>query len=194
MKFFNSRQDAIICLAAGNQQIPILKAAKSLGYLVVAVDKNPTAPGLKYADIHICLSTYNVEAIIKELDLLKKKYKWIGILNRSAGPPVKVTAELCEYFGIPGVPINVAKSLVNKDQLRRVCTKYNFPVPNYKIYAVENVKSINISQFPVVIKPALSLIGKSGITVVSSKKYLDKAVDYAAKYTINNKITVEFKL
>ena len=191
MKIFNSRQDAIICLAAGNSQIPILKVAKSLGYIVAAVDKNPSAPGLKYADIHICLSTYNVKAIIKELDLLKKKYKFIGILNRSAGPPVKVSAELSEYFGIQGVPINVAKSLVNKDQLRRICTKYNFPVPNYKIYSVENANSINISQFPVIIKPGLSLIGKSGITVVSSKKHLDKAIEYAAKNTINNKIILE---
>ncbi len=185
------KQDAIICLAAGKSQMSLLAKAKSLGYFVVAIDKNPTALGLKYVDVAICKSTYDAKEIIKELDLLKNKYRWIGVLNRSSGPPVSVAAELSEYFNIPGVPVESANTLVNKDQFRKACTKYDLPTPKYQIFSITDTKSITEVNYPVVIKPALSLIGKSGISVVSSKNQLESAIVYAIENTINDKIIIE---
>ncbi len=187
----NVRQDAIICLAAGKSQESLLAKAKSLGFVIVAVDKNKDALGFKYADDCICESTYDAQAIIRKLDLFKNKYKWIGILNRSSGPPVNVAAELSEYFNLPGVPVETANLLVNKDRLREVCTKYDLPTPKYLICSITDNKPVEIIQFPVVVKPALSLVGKSGITVVSSKDDLPNAIEYAKEKTINDKILIE---
>ena len=57
---------SIVCLAAGKSQTPLIRKAKSLGYLIVAVDRDESAIGMKYADTKICQSTYDAEAIIKE--------------------------------------------------------------------------------------------------------------------------------
>jgi len=186
-----AQKDAIICLAAGKSQKSLLSKAKSLGYVIVAVDKNPHALGFKYADIAIYESTYDAKKIIQKLEIFNDKYRWIGVLNRSSGPPVSVVAELSEYFNIPGVPVRAAKSLVNKDQFREICTKYNLPTPKYKIFSSKDDVAAESIEFPVVVKPALSLIGKSGISVVSSKKDFPSAVEYAKSKTINDKILIE---
>jgi len=191
MAVCDSRQEAIVCLAAGKSQVPILEAAKSLGYVIVAVDKNPDSPGFRFADISICESTYDSKAIVKQLEALKEEYKWVGVLNRSSGPPVVTTAEICEYFDIPGVPVESAKALVNKDLLHDFCSDFDIPLPSYKVYSLENINLIEAVQFPIVVKPALSLVGKSGVTVVRSKNNLNAAIKCAADNTVNGNILLE---
>jgi hypothetical protein len=191
MKITNSNKDAIICLAAGKSQEQIIIKAKSLGYIVVAIDRDQASPGFKYADIKICQSTYDADAIIRELEFLKNEYRWIGVLNRSSGPPVITAARICEYFEIPGISIESAQNLVNKDKLRESCLKYGIPSPTYKIYSTNEREIVFCNKFPIVVKPALSLIGKSGISVVRSKEELNKSIDYAIDNTVNGKIIVE---
>jgi len=191
MKHTNSSKDAIICLAAGKLQEQVIIKAKSLGYIVIAIDRDVNAPGFKYADLKIYQSTYNASAIIKELELLQNKFKFSGVLNRSAGPPVITAARICEYFNIPGVPAKSAQILVNKDKLRTACLEYGIPSPAYKIYSTDERETIFSNKFPIVVKPALSLIGKSGISVVRSKEELQESIDYAIENTINGKIIVE---
>mgnify|MGYP005637283627 CR=1 FL=1 len=191
MKAYNPKKSAIICLAAGKSQEQIIIKAKSLGYIVVAVDKNPNAPSFRYVDIKICQSTYDADAIIKELESLKNKFRWIGVLNRSSGPPVITAAKICKHFNIPGVPIESAQVLVNKDKLRIACLEYDIPSPKYRIYDTDKCDVVDSDELPVVVKPALSLIGKSGISVVRSKNELKPSIKYAIDNTINKKIIVE---
>ena len=71
MKASNPNNYAVICLAAGKSQIPVITKAKTLGYTVVAIDQNREAHGFKYADFKIYQSTYDADPIIKELEILK---------------------------------------------------------------------------------------------------------------------------
>lgn len=191
MKATNHNELALICLAAGKSQLPVIAKAKSYGYTIFAIDQNRKAHGFKYADYKIFQSTYDADAIIKELDKFSNKFKWIGVINRSSGPPVITAAKICKYFNLPGVPVESAKILVNKDQMRSACFERNIPSPNYKIYDVNDCNLINIDKLPVVVKPALSLIGKSGVSVIRSKNKIRSSINYAAHNTINNKILLE---
>jgi len=191
MKVTNHNKFAVICLAAGKSQLPVIAKAKSFGYTIFAIDQNREAHGFKYADYKIYQSTYDADAIIKELDKFRNKFKWIGVINRSSGPPVITAAKICKHFNLPGVPIESAERLVNKDQMRTACLKSNIPSPNYKIYDVDDCNSINIDTLPVVVKPALSLIGKSGVSVIRSKNKIRSSIKYAVENTINKKILLE---
>ncbi len=191
MKVTNFDGFAVICLAAGKSQLPVIAKAKSLGYTIVAIDKNKDAPGFEYADYKIYQSTYDADLIIKELNSLSKKLKWIGVINRSSGPPVITAAKICKHFKLPGVPIESAESLVNKDQMRIACSKKNIPTPNYEIYEVDECNSVNIEKYPVVVKPALSLVGKSGVSIIRSEDKVESSIKYATKNTINKKILLE---
>ena len=116
-KVKNEIKDAVICLAAGKAQEQLIIKAKSLGHVVIAIDRNPKSLGFKYADMAICQSTHDAEVVINELEKLEDRYRWIGILNRSSGPPVITAAKISKYFNLPGVPIESARNLVNKDKV-----------------------------------------------------------------------------
>ena len=77
-------KDALICLAAGKSQIPIIMAAKSLGYIVIAVDMDPNAPGFSHVDGCVMHSTHDASGVIKALESLNhqisEKYRWIEVL------------------------------------------------------------------------------------------------------------------
>ena len=92
------KRPAVICLAAGKSQLPVITKAKFLGYTVVAIDQNKDAPGFEHADYKIYQSTYDADQIIKELDKLANKFKWVGVINRSSGPPVISAAKICKHF------------------------------------------------------------------------------------------------
>ncbi len=186
----NLKDKAVICLAAGKSQTPLIIKAKSLGYKVVTIDQNRKALGFRYADYKIYISTHDSKKIIIELKKLETRIEFIGILNRSSGIPVITAAELSKHFNIPGVPIKSAKILLNKNKMRQGCTKHNIPSPDYKIYSV-NKFSYEINKFPIVIKPALSHVGKSGVSVVYKNNTINKAVKYAERHTLNNKILIE---
>ena len=40
----------IVILGSGNEQINAIKIANNLGYYVISLDSNPTAPGAKFSD------------------------------------------------------------------------------------------------------------------------------------------------
>ena len=187
----NSNKSAIICLAAGKLQEQVIIKAKNLGFIVVAIDKNKKAPGFKHADLKICQSTYDANRIIKELESLQNKFRWVGVLNRSAGPPVITAAKICKHFNIPGVPIESAQILVNKDRLRKACLEHDIPSPKYRVYDIDKCDAVDSDELPVVVKPALSLIGKSGISIVRTKEELSRSIEYAIDNTINEKIVIE---
>ena len=165
----NIEQEAIICIAAGPSQLPLILSAKKLGYIIIAIDKDPSAIGLKYVDHYIQKSTYSFNEMLYDLSKIKEKYRVSGVLNRSSGLPVIVASKISEYFEIPSLPIDSADKIVHKYKLRESCPN-NIPTPEFKI--IKKGSSLNdfVFDYPVIIKPSLSLIGKSGVTLVKKKR------------------------
>ncbi|MDB4665301.1 hypothetical protein OAE97_03040, partial [Verrucomicrobia bacterium] len=188
------RGDFVICLGAGKSQLPLIVAAKKCGYKVVAVDQNPIAPGFQISDIVICQSTYKVDPIIKDLHahpLLASSEQCRGILNRSSGWPVVTAASLCTRLNLPGIPERSAMAIVNKHLLRKHCSEEGLPSPKYEIYGTRELSKPCHLEFPLVVKPSLSLVGKSGVSVVDNKIALNDAMERAVRYTTNGTILVE---
>lgn len=53
-----SRISAIINIAAGRNQLPLIVRAKQLGFQVIAVDRSPQAPGFALADAGVVHSAF----------------------------------------------------------------------------------------------------------------------------------------
>ena len=66
MFFFKRRrklQKLFVSIAAGANQIPLIKAAREMGYRVISVDQNTAAPGFIFSDIRIQESIKNKNEI-----------------------------------------------------------------------------------------------------------------------------------
>lgn len=188
-------KDTLICLGAGKSQVPVIMAAKSLGYSVIAIDMDAKAPGFIHADDYLIHSSHDFVAIIKSLEIfdnqLVKAFKWVGILNRSSGPPVVTAAKICEHFNLPGVSVSDAETILHKDLLREACSKFSIPSPTYQLLNKNQLPVLPLATYPVVVKPALSMVGKSGVSVVRNERELLEAIKYASSFTINERLVVE---
>lgn len=185
------KKNALICLAAGKSQYPLISKAKEMGFYIISIDQNPNSEGFLLSDFKIIKSTYDAPPIIAELRKIENEFNFIGILNRSAGPPVYVSALISEEFNIPGIAPISANLVINKNLLRQFCYDNSISTPKFQIYSSND--DINSSEicYPIVIKPGLSLIGKKGVSVVKNESDLLNAIEYAKKYSINDKILIE---
>ena len=181
----------LICIGAGESQYPVISKSKERGYNVIAIDQNPKAPGFKIADEKINLSTFDATPLLKPIKSLSSKFNITGILNRSSGPPVLTAARIAKLLQLPYYKEESAYQIVNKHLLMKECCKNRIPAP--KSITISNYKELIIEevQFPCVVKPSLSLVGKSGITVVNKEYDLAEAISYAFSSTINDCITID---
>lgn len=186
-----NKLDTIIVLAAGKSQYPLILEGKKLGFYIVCVDRNPESIGFQICDYYILKSTFEPAPIIKELLLIESKCNFLGVLNRSSGPPVITAARISEYFRIPNVPSESANVVTNKHLLKQFCRVHNIDSPAFYNRETSDIANDISLNFPVVVKPSLSLIGKKGISLVMNKNELKRSIEYAHRYTINGQIVIE---
>lgn len=183
-------QKAIICLAAGQEQCLVMRKARGMGFKVIAVDRNPCAVGFSLADEKIVLSTYEAGPIISRIRNLKK-YKIKGVVNRSSGPPVVTAAKISAAFGLPGLCPGVAKDIVYKSRLNKVCARKGISVSVCQ--AVRSLSELELGRvkFPLIVKPSLSLVGKSGVSIANDTRQLKQAFQKSKKSSFDGLVNIE---
>ncbi len=182
---------AIICMAAGKSQMIVIKKARELGFSVIAIDRNPDAPGFIFSDERIVQSTYEGKPIISQLHVLQDRYKLLGVINRSSGIPVVTTAEICRAFSLPGVPPASARCIIDKSRLMRLLKEHGIAAPS--CHAVSSLAEIEKNRFPLpcVVKPSLSIVGKSGVRIVKDAHAIPHAVTAAKAVSMNGVVNIE---
>ena len=181
---------SIICIGGGESQLPLIKEIKKQGWHLIIIDQNPEAPGFIFGDLKIVESTHNFDLLQKYFVDLKRSLEIIGIINRSSGPPVITASKLAKFLGLQTIPIDAAENCVNKHLLCQALEKFGLNIPNtHSFKTTESVKYTIRS--PAIVKPSLSLIGKSGIKFVKDQKELISAVQYAKDNTLNDHIIIQ---
>lgn len=118
----------LLIIAAGYEQIPVIKIAHQMDLFVVVSDKNEKAPAITFADDFIQASTYNIEETIEKAKKYDKKRKIDGILVAGADVPL-TGAYLAYELGLFGIPIKSAKLASNKLLMKQKFQKDNLPIP-----------------------------------------------------------------
>jgi formate-dependent phosphoribosylglycinamide formyltransferase (GAR transformylase) len=163
----------IICLGAGSNQLPLIHEARNLGFKVVAVDRNPLSPGMAVADVTIVESTHDADAVIAHLRKHGNSYH--GILARTCGTPLITAAKICETFGIAGITASLAKLAIQKSSLRAFAAIHGIPMPSGWL----NDLPAEEIQFPLIVKPDLTVIGKKDVVLVNDSAALEYAITAA---------------
>lgn len=181
----------LLSVGAGLSQQPVIQTAKKLGYRVAAIDRNPKAPGFSDSDVCVVASTHESTGL---MNLIREKLgnqRITGILNRSSGPPVITAAILANAIGLYYVPIETAKMMVNKNLFRQFCRDHHLPIPSFEIPGSDSNLFSEDIEFPVVVKPSVSLVGKSGITIVEDQAALPQAITSARQASVTGDILFE---
>ncbi len=175
-------------VGAGRFQLPGILKAKEMGLKIVAIDKNPHAPGLRIADVPICMDIKNIKGCLK----IAKKYKIDGVTTIASEIALPTVATIAEELGLVGIKKQVAKISNNKELQRKCFKKANVPSPAFHpVFSLKEAKrTIRDFGFPVVVKP-VDNAGARGVSKVENWKQLEFAFKWAKKHSRCGKILVE---
>jgi biotin carboxylase len=167
----------LLVLGAGPAQIGLLRAARERDLFVIAVDRDPSAPGFAYADKRALVSTEDEPTV----DRLARAESVDGIISPGADWPVGVAARVAARLGLPH-PIDEATAAIvtTKSRQRERFAAAGVPQPPLLEEAV----------VPCVVK-APDRQGQLGLTLVRTEEELPAAIEAALEASRNGMYIVE---
>ena len=183
----------VMILGASALQVPGIKKAKELGLYVVAVDMNPSAVGLQYADEQVILSTIDIPAVVEEA----KRIKIDGVLTLCTDMPIRTVAAVADALGLPAISVEDAFHSTDKIQMRETLKKNNVPIPFFAratnegefMNAVEEIRELG---YKCIVKPADNS-GSRGVNLLDryDPDYLKKIYEYSKSNSRCGDVVVE---
>ncbi|MDP9284143.1 MAG: hypothetical protein M3P41_04190 [Actinomycetota bacterium] len=175
----------LLVLGAGPAQLGLLEAARERGLWLAVVDRDPAAPGFRFADRRCILSTEDEPAIERLAGALAVD----GLISPGTDWPVGVAARIAERLGLPH-PIAPVTAVVATNKLRQRERLAEAGVPQPRSWVVGGGDDLPVMTGPVVVK-APDRQGQKGLSLVEHPAGLAAAVETARSAARNGAALVE---
>ncbi len=161
----------VLFVGAGRHQRRAILRAKQLGLRVVAVDRDPAAPGLPHADATAVVDMTDVDAVTA----IGREHRVDGVLTVCAERAVPVVAAVAQALGLPGIGPDTAHVMTHKVAMRRRLSEGGVPQPRFAAVRArrEAAPAAETVGFPAVLKPADSS-GQRGVFLLRSLDDLER--------------------
>ena len=174
---------ALLVYGAGWNQVPIIEASRRRGLRVVAIDRDPKAPGAALADRFHCISLRDHDAIVRataheDLDGI------VARITDAAG--LESAHRLARLRGLPTACPALVEAATSKLALAEVCRAAGLRTPE----RLSPGAPIYFEVGAVVVRPDVTVEGKSGIRRVASRAELDAAFAEAKARSANARVDV----
>jgi len=181
-------ESTVLFVGAGRHQRRALVRVKELGVRVVAVDRNPEAPGLAVADVAEVVDFANVAEVAE----VGRRHGVRGVMTFAADRAVPVVAGVAETSGLPGIGTETAHLMTNKIAMRRRLADAGVPQPRFA--AIRHVREVRAAAdavgFPAVLKPADSA-GQRGLFLVASVDDVERHLHAALAQSTDEEAILE---
>jgi biotin carboxylase len=173
----------LLVLGAGAGQLGLLAAAREQGLFVTAVDRDPGAPGFRYADRRAIVSLDDEPA----LERLAEAGRVDGVIAPGIDWPVGAAARIAARFGLPH-PISPPAAVLSSSRLRQRerLAEAGIPQTRWKVVTGPDEEL----GFPCVVK-APDRQSPRGLSFVRSRAELGPAVKAALRASRNGLCLVE---
>jgi biotin carboxylase len=178
----------VLFVGAGRHQRRALRRVKELGATVVAVDRNPDAPGLAHADASEIVDFGDVGAVAE----VGRRHAVDGVMTFAADRAVPVVAGVAEALGLPGIGTETAHLMTNKIAMRRRLADAGVPQPRFAaLRHIHDVPAaVDAVGFPAVLKPADSA-GQRGLFLVASVGDIERHLHAALAQSTDEEAILE---
>jgi biotin carboxylase len=175
----------LLVLGAGPAQLGLLEAARARGLWLAVVDRDPGAPGFRFADRRCILSTEDEPAIERLVGAMGIE----GIISPGTDWPVGVAARISERAGLPH-PVSSQTAALATNKLRQRERLGAADVPQPRSWVVGGDDEPPEVSGPVVVK-APDRQGQKGLTLVLDAAGLPAAIATARSAARNGLALVE---
>jgi biotin carboxylase len=184
-----SERRRLLVLGAGPGQIGLLQAAHSRGLHVIAVDRDPAAPGFEYADRRAIVSVEDEPAI----DRLAAAEQVHGVIAPGIDFPVGIAARIAERRNLhhplaPAVAHVTTSKVRQREQLQHSGVAHT---PYRVVASVEEAQDAAADVgLPCVVKPP-DRQGQRGLSIVGDQALVPGAFELALGAARGNAVLVE---
>ena len=170
--------NAFVLTGGSRSQLGLLEQARALGHEVCVVDGSDRAPLLAEADHAIVRSFTDVNGVIGELQA--RGIEPVAVATMGSDQAVLPTAQLAERLGLPGLPVDTARTVADKRRMRAAFERAKVRCPKGREAAgfEEAEQAFHQLGAPVVVKP-VDGSAQRGVTEVGEEGELAPAVDRA---------------
>jgi biotin carboxylase len=179
----------LLVLGAGPAQLGLLAAARARELHVIAVDRDPSAPGFRYSDRRAIVSTEDESGI----ERLAGAERVDGLIAPGIDWPVAIAARIAERLALPH-PISPETATLSTSKLRQRerFAEAGVLQPAYEVCSgpAEAAEAAQRIGFPCVIK-APDRQGQRGLTLVGSAEEVAEAVRIALDASRSATLLVE---
>ncbi|HRS97018.1 MAG TPA: ATP-grasp domain-containing protein [Smithella sp.] len=184
-----NKKKKLLLAGGGYADIPLIRAAKKLGYYVITSGNRPEELGHEYSDEYRLADFSDKEAIRK----LAQELNVSAICACCNDFSALSCAYTAEKLGLPGHDsYDVAQVIHYKDRYRKFAAENGIATPRAlgfsdKKEALSQVASL---AFPVIVKP-VDLTGGKGMSTVKTIEETDKALERAFSISRMKRVVVE---
>lgn len=179
----------MLLLGGGHAEIPMIQAAKALGYYVITTGNQTDGLGHGYADEYIACDFSDKEAILE----LARALKVDAICSGCNDFAYLSTAYACDKLNLPGHDsYETAVRIHHKDQYRALAEELGIETPKArKCSTIEELEKIcQQFTFPVIVKP-VDLTGGKGMLRCENCQQVKEAYKMAMEATRENYVIIE---
>lgn len=184
-----TNQKTLLLLGGGYAEIPLIKAAKALGYYVITTGNRESDLGHAYSDKYIKADFSNKEEMLS----LTKELKVDAICPCANDFSALSCAYVAEHLGFSGYDsYEVCQLIHHKDRYRNFAMENNISSPKASSFdniesAIKTTKQFNL---PVIVKP-IDLSGGKGVSIIHSSSEAAEAIKRAFVISRAKKIVIE---
>jgi len=178
----------LMILGTTHSQVPLMQAAKDLGYRTIAVGTKGDYPGIAIADDVCYIDVKDKEGVLEAA----QKYKIDGITSCCMDIGLRSVGYVCDKMGLYGLSESVANVSTNKYHMKRALEKHGVNTARFcKVTSPDQLEEISKKlNFPLVVK-AVDLASCKGIYIVRTINDLYIAYKSAMEITKENYCIVE---
>jgi biotin carboxylase len=177
----------LLVLGASLYQIPVIHAARKLGYRIVTSDNKSDNPGHAIADVAYNVSTTDREAV----HAVARSESVDGVVAPCTDVAVPTAAYVADKLGLPGPPLRCAEIACDKIAFRQFLAHNGLPVPDFmQVRADWNPDPVMLDGRPWIIKPDRSS-GTKGISVVTCKDEACRKLTAALEFSQTGTAVIE---
>lgn len=166
----------VLVIGAGRYQVAVIRRAKALGHRVVAVDRDPDAPGFAYADIARAVDFSDADAVLEAVAEIALD----GVTTVQSDRAVPAIARVAQERGLPGIGAATARAMTHKATMRKRLAGAGVPQPRFA--EVRSPAGLDRAAaevgFPAVLKP-VDASGQLGVFRVESAEEAHARLDEA---------------
>jgi biotin carboxylase len=163
----------LLVLGAGPAQLGVLAAARAAGLTIVAADRDPSAPGFRYADRRAIVSIEDEPAI----ERLARAEEIDGLIAPGSDHAVAIAARIAERLAVPHpVTAETAQVAVNRWRQRERLAAAGIAQPRSRVCRTfdEVVEAAAELGYPVVVE-APDRSGERGVGLARNRAELAEA-------------------